>query len=165
MSKGWIGVDFDKTLSQYNGGELNKHGSGYCGPPIPAMVARVRAWLAEGQDVRIFTARVWYPRPEDVGNVEYRTRKQQADSARIAIDNWCIEHLGQHLPITCEKDYNMVELWDDRAIQVHPNTGIPAVNAVAYKLHELNALLDSLLDPAEHTRIIEAIKEWREKHG
>jgi len=50
---GWIGVDFDCTLAEYhgwNGGEL--------GPPIPAMVERVKAWLAEGREVRIFTARV-----------------------------------------------------------------------------------------------------------
>jgi hypothetical protein len=41
----------------------------------------------------------------------------------MAIGDWCEEHIGVRLPITCTKDYGMVELWDDRAVQVIPNTG------------------------------------------
>ncbi len=39
------------------------------------------------------------------------------------IQAWCLEHVGEVLPVTPAKDYDMVELWDDRAVQVIPNTG------------------------------------------
>ena len=39
------------------------------------------------------------------------------------IKEWCIKHVGQELPITCFKDFGMIELWDDRAIRVEKNTG------------------------------------------
>lgn len=101
-SQGWIGVDLDATLAHYEG-----WGDGSIGAPIPAMVERVRAWLAEGRQVRIFTARVSVPIP----------------GTHAAIEAWCVEHIGVALPITCMKDYHMIELWDDRAVQVRPNTG------------------------------------------
>jgi hypothetical protein len=43
---------------------------------------------------------------------------------RYWIEKWCIEHIGKSLTITCEKDYAMVELWDDRCVQVVANTGL-----------------------------------------
>jgi hypothetical protein len=61
--------------------------------------------------VKIFTARVSPRDPEEIAAV------------RRAIDKWCREHVGVVLPVTHEKDYGMVELWDDRAVQVEPNTG------------------------------------------
>lgn len=45
---------------------------------------------------------------------------------RKLIEAWCVEHIGQVLPITHEKDFNMVELWDDRAVQIIHNTGVQA---------------------------------------
>ena len=101
---GWIGVDLDGTLAEYEGWVSEEH----IGKPVPLMLKRVKAWLAAGKDVRIFTARVCDPG---------RKRVQQA------IVNWCIEHIGQELPITNAKDYEMLELWDDRCVQVEPNTG------------------------------------------
>jgi hypothetical protein len=108
--RGWIGVDLDGTLAEY--GEWR--GADHIGPPIPAMLARVRRWLEMGLDVRIFTARVGpQPNGEDV-------------VASEAIAKWCREHIGRALPITATKDYSMVELWDDRCVQVIPNTGLRA---------------------------------------
>lgn len=104
---GWIGVDLDGTLAQYDGWVSETH----IGAPIPKMVARVKQWRAEGRDVRIFTARVF-------GALE-----NGLDRVSLTIANWSREHLGENLPMTCTKDYGMVELWDDRAIQVIPNTG------------------------------------------
>lgn len=52
-NKGWIGVDLDGTLAHYDGWKGPEH----IGAPIPAMVERVKAWLAEGKEVRISTAR------------------------------------------------------------------------------------------------------------
>jgi hypothetical protein len=41
----------------------------------------------------------------------------------VAIDAWCLEHLGRTLEVTAIKDYGMLQLWDDRCVQVIPNTG------------------------------------------
>lgn len=120
----WIGVDLDGTLAEYNRGDLREHGNTYIGPPIPAMVDRVRDWLNRGYEVRIFTARVSEDHPGELKNI------------RDAISAWCNIHIGQPLMITNIKDYNMIELWDDRAIQVIPNTGVPIYHIVDQS-HEL----------------------------
>jgi hypothetical protein len=131
---GWIGVDFDATLAVYSGFK----GAGVLGEPIPLMVERVKNWLAEGKDVRIFTARVWHPDiTSKVTENEYNRRLGEAREARKEIQKWCVMYLGQELPITCEKDYGMVALYDDRAVQVIPNTGVlmeELVDAVALNL-------------------------------
>jgi len=46
-----------------------------------------------------------------------------AFASACAIAAWCKLHIGQVLPLTCTKDYGMIELWDDRAVQVEMNTG------------------------------------------
>lgn len=118
-NSGWIGVDLDGTLAFYDKWQGPQH----IGAPIPAMVARVKAWLADGRDVRIFTARV------DGGTVALSMGNADGESCRNVslvegyIKQWCLEHIGRELPVTCKKDYGMVELWDDRAVQVIPNTG------------------------------------------
>lgn len=125
-SKGWIGVDLDGTLAEYNGWK----GAGHIGAPIKPMVERVKRWLAEGRDVRIFTARVYAPdyfEPTDENAERYREmmdRRHDAKKAKIAIDRFCLEHFGRELEVTCTKDYGMLEVWDDRAVQVIPNSGI-----------------------------------------
>jgi hypothetical protein len=105
MNEGeWIGVDLDRTLAKYD----TWKGAGHIGEPIPKMVERVKRWLAAGIEVRIFSARI----SDDPDNI-----------ARDAITDWSIEHIGQPLVVTCEKDYQMVQIWDDRAVSVEPNTG------------------------------------------
>lgn len=104
---GWIGVDLDGTLAEYHGWE----GADRIGNPVPKMLDRVKTWRVQGKDVRILTARVCSNNPTK-------------DQALIAIQDWCQKHIGEVLPITAEKDYCMVEMWDDRCIQVIPNTGI-----------------------------------------
>jgi len=106
---GWIGVDLDGTLAEYHGWK----GAQHIGKPVPKMLVRVRQWLLEGKRVKIFTARVG---PE-------RVLGERA-VALNAITNWSKKYIGQELEVTHEKDYSMVELWDDRAIQVEKNTGI-----------------------------------------
>lgn len=102
---GWIGVDLDGTLAFYDGWVSPSH----IGPPIHKMLDRVKRWLEEGQEVRIFTARV--------------SKEDEAVEARGRIEEWCLLYLGEVLPITHMKDYQMIELWDDRCVQVEPNTG------------------------------------------
>jgi len=103
---GYIAVDLDGTLAHYEGWD-----GGKIGEPIPLMVERVKGWLQEGKDVRIFTARV-------AGLTEASDGK-----IIVEISDWCEKHIGQRLPITCEKDFGMIELWDDRCKQVERNTG------------------------------------------
>ena len=120
MSRGWIGVDLDGTLAEYDSWK----GAAHIGKPIEPMVARVRKWLAEDRDVRIFTARVSHNGTSD--------RIVEAEHARNAIEAWCLKHLGRILPVTNVKDYAMISLWDDRCVQVKPNTGLPVSAADAH---------------------------------
>jgi hypothetical protein len=107
-SEGWVGVDLDGTLAHYDGWK----GIDQIGAPIPLMVDRVQQWLAEGKQVRIMTARV---HPNQDGRV--------LEVVRYWIEKWCLEHIGQVLPITHEKDFGMICLYDDRCIRVEKNTG------------------------------------------
>jgi hypothetical protein len=150
-SRGWIAVDLDATLAHYD----EWKGPAHIGPPIPAMVARVRAWLAAGHEVRIFTARVG-PQPGD-----------EAQLARAAIEAWSAHHLGVVLPVTATKDFTMLELWDDRAVQVVPNTGLRVDGCPACALYPdepAGACPDALAgagDCAEAARYLQAIATWR----
>ena len=118
---GWIGVDLDGTLAEYGGWK----GPGHIGAPIAAMVNRVKRWVSEGREVRIFTARV------DGGGVALSMgdpngeQCRDVDNVRAHIEAWCKEHIGVVLPITNVKDYGMIALWDDRAVHVKTNTGEP----------------------------------------
>ena len=136
---GWIGVDFDGTLCEYPGTFGVPH---EIGKPIPKMVARVKQWLSEGKEVRVFTARAAGPfvdtRGQDIGEA----------AALLEVQDWCKIYIGQVLPITCRKDYNMIELWDDRAVQVYPNTGI----ALQEYVEALETELDSIDSDAEDRR-------------
>jgi hypothetical protein len=114
---GWIGVDLDGTLAKY--GSWN---NGQIGEPIPAMVERVKAWLAQGVEVRIFTARVGFGAGYSAESGR-SDDKAFADEQRVLIEAWCEEHIGQRLRVTAVKDFAMMELWDDRAVQVIANTG------------------------------------------
>jgi hypothetical protein len=82
------------------------------GVPVYRMVKQVKKWLAQGHDVRIFTARV-NPYPCRI----------EATRSRRAIEAWSERDLGQVLPITYEKDWDMASLFDNRARQVEHNTG------------------------------------------
>lgn len=110
---GWIGVDLDGTLAHYNGWVDESH----IGDPVPKMLKRVKTWVKEGQTVKIFTARV-----APVKNIDGTDR--DIESVRLIIQDWCEKHIGVRLEVTNAKDYGMVELWDDRAVQVVPNTGL-----------------------------------------
>jgi hypothetical protein len=101
----WIGVDLDGTLAEYH----HWMGIEHIGEPVPAMLERVKGWLAEGVEVRIFTARVCRP--------------AHRGAAIRRIGDWCEMHGLPRLPVTNVKDYGMIELWDDRAVRVETNIG------------------------------------------
>ena len=98
--EGWIGVDLDGTLAN-DSDKSKSFDPSYVGPPIDRMVKKVRKWLDEGKEVRLFTARTPHP----------------------AIRRWMKEHLGQVLPITNHKQPGMQAMYDDRAVQVKRNQG------------------------------------------
>lgn len=110
---GWIGVDLDGTLAYYDGWR----GLYHIGPPIPAMVERVVKWHAEGKRVKIVTARL--------SSMQLPEANEHNDTNEMVVEIglWCLKHLGFVLPVTNMKDFDMIELWDDRAVQVVPNTG------------------------------------------
>jgi len=98
----WIGVDLDGTLAEYHGW------SAEIGKPVPKMMERVYKWLhTPGLRVKIFTSRAAMG-PESILNVQ----------------QWLTRNALPDLEVTNVKDMFMVELWDDRAIQVIKNTGI-----------------------------------------
>jgi len=114
-NKGWIGVDLDGTLARYDKWPAD----GSIGEPIPKMLERVKAWLAEGKDVRIVTARAC-----GFGS-RNRLCTENLDAEQVElVQNWCIKHIGFSVPVQFWKDGYMHELWDDRAIQVEQNTGL-----------------------------------------
>lgn len=120
MSKGWIGVDLDGTLAEYD----NWRGVDHIGAPVPAMMERVRGWLAQGLEVRIFTARVCGLIPGDHQPKEGLAASiESAVKARFAIKSWLADNGLPDLAVTSIKDYQMDELYDDRCVSIEKNTG------------------------------------------
>jgi hypothetical protein len=101
----WIGVDLDGTLA-HDLGNKNLH---EIGAPIKPMLNRLRRWIAAGNTVKIFTARASSPRQV------------------VIIKKWLASHGLPDLEVTNVKDLKMIELWDDRCVQVTTNLGEPTV--------------------------------------
>ena len=99
-SPGWIGVDFDGTLAVHR----EQHGMDVLGKAIEPTLFRIRQWLQAGVEVRIFTARA--SQPELVPAVHAWLHQQQLPA----------------LAVTHRRDYDLLQLWDDRAIQLETNT-------------------------------------------
>ncbi len=99
--RGWIGVDLDGTLAFHDAySPMIK-----IGDPVPLMLKRVEKMIELGYRVKIFTARA-----------------QDSDQI-LLIRKWLLQNGLPSLEITNIKDYNMIKLFDDRAVQVEANTG------------------------------------------
>ena len=106
----WIGVDLDGTLAHYERTPEELWDDLVIGPPVGPMVRRVKAWLEEGKEVRIVTARMAAPRTAAV-------------AIHRAIQDWTeAQGLGR-LAVQAHKDHRMVALYDDLAVAVEKNTG------------------------------------------
>lgn len=119
---GWIGVDLDGTLALYEGWK----GAAHIGEPIKAMLDRVLTWRKQGKEVRIMTARCFpipIVQPAKCGGTFRDSHGSDMVKVIDTIQNWCMTHLGEILPITCQKDYGMITLYDDRCVAVELNTG------------------------------------------
>lgn len=95
-------VDLDGTLAEYSGWR----GKEIIGPPVPLMLERVKNWIANGDTVKIFTARA-----ADIDAVPY-------------VEEWLERNGIGGLEVTNFKDHDAEEIWDDKGRQVIPNTGI-----------------------------------------
>jgi 2'-5' RNA ligase len=103
--KPYVAFDLDRTLAVQRGAFK---GDRFVGKPIPEMVERLKQHIKDGDDVRIFTARV---------------SNDPKGIARAAIEAWLQRNIGQNLPISDRKDHLMKKFYDDRAVGVVPNTG------------------------------------------
>lgn len=137
-TKPWVGYDFDGTMSYYNANEFSHT---EFGNPIKPIIDLVLRDLKRGQHVRVFTARV-HPLDKCILPNEYVGMAQERKNNKatfvsptasleeldaiagiVAMRRWCIANIGLVLPITNIKDYRMVKLYDDRAVQVVHNEG------------------------------------------
>lgn len=114
----WIGVDLDGTLARYDEWVNETH----IGEPVDRMVNLVKDWLDAGITVKIFTARVCRI-PRDASG-----KRDRNHPVMMAIEAWCLKNIGRVLEVTNEKDYGMIQLWDDRAVRVIENTGRTCCN-------------------------------------
>lgn len=150
----WIGVDLDNTLAT----DAHDRSDPYTiGEPIVQMVNRVIGWIANGYEVRIFTARM----------CEYSyTSRQSRDVERmqVAIGDWCQKHIGKRLIATNQKDGAMEVLWDDRAVRVLRDQGTPSylseAATQAAEIARLTAELEKCRENAE--RLVPHAKWLRE---
>jgi len=113
---GWIGVDLDGTIAHYDGWK----GISHVGEPIKPMCDRVRLWLSQGKTVKIFTARIAGINRNIIGD---RSAGALEKDVKGPIEEFSMREFDQVLEITNIKDFGMIELWDDRAVQVEFNTG------------------------------------------
>ena len=104
LPRRWVGVDLDGTLARDDApGHFEPPYP--LGEPIPEMIALIQSLLEAGLTVKIFTARACEP-----------------ESIPI-IQAWAEKHGLGRLEVTNVKDYNLIRFYDDRAIQMAPNSG------------------------------------------
>ena len=99
----WIGVDLDGTLAKHDLW-ISKH---HIGKPVPQMMKRVKMWIDRGIRVKIVTARA-----------------SEADGIP-PVKSWLKKQGLPELEVTNQKDFSMIELWDDRAVQVGAVHALP----------------------------------------
>ena len=122
----WVGFDLDGTLAEHG----KYQGPDHIGTMIQKMKDILIEWLKQGYRVKIMTARM--------GHAELR------DEARTIIQDWLEVNGLPRLEVTCKKDYKMIRLYDDRAVQVIPNTGVTLEEVVKDLMTENAALKDQL---------------------
>lgn len=129
-----IGVDLDGTLAFWDGWVKWS----VIGRPIEPMADRVRQWIAEGHDVVIFTARMHEPTyPGAIHKCRTSGELWRTSDMAQVIGEWTFKHVGRRLRATAVKEIDMAEFWDDRAVQVEPNTGRTLADAHAAELSAL----------------------------
>lgn len=132
---GWIGFDWDGTLVRHERSEGFLRSKPV---PIEPMMALFKRYIAEGKNVRIVSARAC----ERAGQVLIRRE---------------LDYLGitQVIPITNQKDLDMIVLYDDSAKQVVRNEGVlleDVLGATRAKLEDATADLEAVRAELEATK-------------
>lgn len=109
MAKLFHAVDLDNTLAE----GMVPHDPDKIGPPIRAMVTKVKGWIKKGDKVCIITARMC-----TTVHSPLRLRR-----TRRMIQQYCLEHIGVSIPVTAEKHPAITDYWDDRAHRIEKDTG------------------------------------------
>ena len=107
------------------------------------MVLIAKQYHAQGKKIKIFTARV--------------ADDEDRNEAKKYIEKWCKEHLGFVPEITCEKDALMETCFDDRSMQVFPNTGMPVMEAFTDAMDIIKDLTDNYRNCHGHLKEIERL--------
>lgn len=105
----WVGFDYDGTLFTHT-----TEDNPVVGEPIKPMIERLKTLLNQGIRCKILTARV----SSIEKNVQFQER---------VIRKSLVKEVGEkaaNIEVTAEKDYLMMEFYDDRARQVIKDTGI-----------------------------------------
>lgn len=124
-TSGNVLVDLDGTLAHYTGWKSPEH----IGEPIAPMLAKVKAWIADGKTVKLFTARA--NTPECIPHIR----------------GWLDKHgLEAVKEITAAKDFTTSEIYDDRAYGVQLNVGITREAMMAYHLSRVAKVLGISID-------------------
>jgi 2'-5' RNA ligase len=100
----WIGYDVDGSLAHWTKGQP----SFKIGNPVSALVERAKKDIADGKDVRLFTAKL----SDDPKGLN-----------RAALEAWTYKVFGRSLPMQDVKDDLLEKFYDDRAVHVERNTG------------------------------------------
>ena len=123
-TKPWVGVDLDGTLAEATAWR----GMAHIGPAVPLMLRRVKLWLEKGVRVKVVTARAGDP------------------EGLAATQAWLKAQGLPDLEVTDRKDFGMIELWDDRAIQVVQNTGVCFLGTSYFARPKAPILADEVAD-------------------
>ncbi len=117
-------VDLDGCLALYDGWRGYHH----IGEPIPEMVRKVKGWLAYGDTVVIFTARIGNPVTPD-------TYINTNEAIRL-VQDWTEKHLGQRLKVTNVKAGFDIG-YDDKIHSIVQNTGLTVEEHITEELDSL----------------------------
>lgn len=162
----WIGVDLDGTLAVDDGWRGILH----IGGPVPAMVERVKRWLAAGLTVKIVTARVG-PQRADV--------QEEIAAIRFEIQEWCRKHFVARIYADYASGLSLAkcgrihgrdrasirELFERRGLEVRApgKMGARLPNGqVAAVVPKTQAELEALIERATGMKVPEELRaEWR----
>lgn len=112
----WYGVDLDGTLAYRD--KNTGYDPAFIGAPLAPMVQRIKYWLSKGLTVKIFTARATTD-----GSLQGNAARRFAIKV---VQDWLESECGlPRLEVTNQKDYQCVAIWDDIAVSMIHNTGMP----------------------------------------
>ena len=147
-------VDFDGTLAEETGWKGYRH----IGNPVPKMVAKVKKWLADGDEVVVHTARL-----TSTHESPYNPADEGLDRRGVValIEDWLTKNIGEPLPIINEK-HGFGYMYDDWGRHIVRNTGMTSTELILERIEEYWHLADLDCEPYAKwmlDKIAERVKE------